>query len=361
MGYTDSILRRASEVHRGSIVIAGHTDICPDIGKRQRAGEQRVFATRHAPVLREGGITAVCDHVAGDARYHVDFPFRNTQGTNRIKFALQAIDAMYRESDASPEEVVIATTVDDIVSAKQQQKIAIVLCLEGASAIEGDLNLLAVYYRLGVRVVGLTHDYRNLLADGVRSGADGGLTTLGKAAVREMNRLGMVVDVSHIAPRGFWDVIEVSEGPVHASHSNCAALCDHPRNLTDDMLRAVAQSGGVVGIHALGPLISRSGPPEFEQLLDHIDHMATTMGEDHVSIGPDLMENYPKEEYDLLWQGTPKLNYTYPPEFNSYAKFMNITAGLINRGWSDVMIAKLMGGNLLRLFRNVWKPVASAA
>jgi len=359
--YTEDLVTRASELHHDAIVIAGHTDICPDVGKRQRAGERGVFAARHAPVLRSGGITAVCDHVAGDARYHIDFPFRNIQGTNRLKFAVQAIDAMYRDAEASPETMLVVMTADDIVRAKREGKIAVVLCLEGASPIEGDLNLLGVYYRLGVRKMGLTHDHRNLLADGVRSGADGGLTTFGKDAVREMHRLGMIVDVSHIAPKGFWDAIEVGGGPVHASHSNCAALCDHPRNLTDDMLRAVAKSGGVVGAHALGPLITKSGRPEFEQLLDHIEHMVAVMGEDHVSIGPDLMENYPKEEYDLLWQGTPKLHYVYPPEFDSYAKFPNITAGLLHREWPEAKIRKLLGENLLRSFRTVWKPVGTAA
>jgi membrane dipeptidase len=357
VGFTEEHLRRAREIHESAVVIAAHTDMCPDVGQRQRAGEKNVFKHRHLPCLRKGGITGICDHVAGDAPYLIDFPFRNTLAANRIKFGLQGVEAMWRESEQAPDEVIIARSVEDIRSAKRSGRIAIVLCLEGAAPIEDDLSLLSVYQRLGVRVVGLTHDFRNLLADGVRTGGGGGLTALGAAAVREMNRLGIVVDVSHLNEPGFWDVVSVTDAPLHASHSNASALCDTVRNLTDAQLEAIAASGGVVGVHALGYLVTpNGGRPAFDEFLSHIEHMLEVMGEDHVAVGPDLMENWPEPEYTLLWrsEGIPKLEFVYPDEFDSLSKFHNITAGLLARGVDERVIVKVLGENVLRLFEETW-------
>ena len=355
---TQDLLERAAALHARAVVVAGHTDFCPDVAKRQRSGETAVLARRHLPVLRKGGISAICDHVAGDAPYLIEFPFRNTLAADRLKFGLQGVEAMHREAAAAPDLIRVAVSADHIRQAKEEGRLAVVLCLEGAAPIEDDPALLSVYHRLGVRVVGLTHDFRNLLADGVRSGSAGGLTDLGRQALREMNRLGMVVDVSHLNVAGFWDVLEHSSAPVHASHSNCADLCPTPRNLTDDMLRALAETGGVVGVHALGALISQEpGPPSFEALLDHLEHMVEVMGEDHVAIGPDLMEGYPAEEYGMLWQrpDLAQLRFTYPPDFDSYSKFPNLTAGMLARGFGEDAILKVLGGNLLRLFEDVWR------
>ncbi|MCZ7573472.1 MAG: dipeptidase [Ardenticatenaceae bacterium] len=357
MRITEEQAQHARDLHEQAVVIAAHTDICPDIAKRQRNGETHVFARRHLPVLRRGGLTAVCDHVAGDAPYLIDFPFRNTMATNRLKFALQAIEAIYIEAESSPDEIGIAISVDDILAAKRDGRVAIVLCFEGAGPVEDDPSLLDIFHRLGIRCIGLTHNFRNLLADGVAVGGNNGLTALGREAVREMNRLGIVVDVSHMTFQGFWDVIETSTAPVHASHSSCFDLVDHPRNLTDDMLRALAQTGGVVGVHPLSVFITNeSRAATFDELLDHIEHMVEVMGADHVAIGPDIMENFPAEEYTLLWQDVrlPEYHFVYPEEFDSLAKFPAITAGLVARGCPDETIVKILGGNMLRLFSTVW-------
>ncbi|MBI3976796.1 MAG: membrane dipeptidase [Chloroflexi bacterium] len=348
----------ARRLHEEAIVVAAHTDLCPDVAMRQRRRESSVLANRYLPIIRQGGITAVCDRVAGDAPYHMDFPFRNTLAANRLKFALQSIEVMYREEESTPDLVVVAKTVDDIAAAKRSGKLAVVLGLEGASAMEDDLSLLDLYWRLGVRCIGLTHDFRNLLADGIRTGSGGGLTQLGREAVKEMNRLGLVVDVSHLNDPGFWDVVEVSSAPIHASHSNCRAVCGHPRNLTDDMLRAIAQTGGVVGVHALGPLITTSGrKPTFDELIAHIEHLVQVIGEDHVAIGPDLLERDVADLIQILWRDHPQLtnrNYVYPDELDSLAGFPNVTSALIARGFGDAAITKILGGNMLRLWRTVW-------
>lgn len=351
----------ARRLHDQSLVFAIHTDMCPDVARRQRAGEEAVLANRHLPVLREGGITAVCEHVAGDAPYLIDFPFRNTMAANRLKFALQGIEAMYIEADSSPDDVVIATSAQMIRNAKKEGKVAIVLCFEGAGPIEDDLSLLDIYHRLGVRCIGLTHNFRNLLADGLAVGGNNGLTAFGREAVLEMNRLGIAVDVSHLTFQGFWDALDLSRAPIHASHSSCFDLCNHPRNLTDEMLTALAESGGIVGIHPLSAFITEEArPATFNELLDHIEHMVEVMGEDHVAIGPDIMENYPEAEYALLWhdERLPEYHFVYPPEFDSLSKFPNLTAGMIARGFSDEAIAKVLGLNALNYFEGVWQGTA---
>ena len=356
MKVTEDHVRRAREIHDSTIVVAAHTDMCPDVAMRQRAGERTVFERRHLPVLRAGGITVVCDHVAGDAPYLIDFPFRNTMAANRMKFGLQGMEAMWREAERS-EDLLIAQSVSDIRAAKRDGKVAIVLCLEGAAPFEDDLTLLALYWRLGLRVVGLTHDFRNLMADGVRTGGGAGLTDFGKDAVREMNRLGLVVDVSHLNEPGFWDVVAVSKAPVHASHSNATALCDTARNLTDEQLEAIAATGGVVGVHSLAYLVNSDGAkPTFDEFMAHVMHMLEVMGPDHVAIGPDMMENYPAEEYELLWRDEriPTLEFVYPDGFESLAAFPAITTALVARGVEDDVVRKVMGENVLRLFETTW-------
>jgi len=353
------LLEEAVRLHAEAVVIAAHTDICPDVAKRRAAGERQVMQGRHLPGLRSGGVTAVCDHVAGDTPYLVEFPFRNTHADNKLKWALQAIEAMHREAEESPEELIIATDVDQIRTAKRDGKVAVILSFEGAGPIEDAVELLGTFHRLGVRCVGLTHDFRNHLADGVRTGSGGGLTDLGRDAVREMNRLGMVVDVSHLNEAGFWDVAKTSDAPIHASHSNARSLCGHPRNLTDEQLRAIAASGGVVGVHALGALVRDSqGRPTLDELLAHVDHLLELMGEDHVALGPDIMENYPEEEYRLLWDPrlpTAKLSYVYPEEFGSLSQAQNLTAAFVARGFGVGVIRKILGENMLRLFDATWE------
>lgn len=348
---------RCAALHAEAVVVAAHTDFSPDLAQRRAAGERAVFAARHAPILRAGGISAICEHIAGDAPYLIEYPFRNTGAADRLKFGMQAAAAMRKEAEESTDALLLATRIDDILRAKDEGRIAVVQCLEGAGPLEDDVDLLTAFHGLGVRIVGLTHDGRNLFADGVRVGSGGGLTALGRDLVAEMNRLGIVIDVSHIGARGFWDVLDASRDPIHASHSNAAALCDHPRNLDDEALRAVAATGGVVGVHALGALIRREpGPPTFEELLDHIDHMLDVMGDDHVAVGPDLMEAWPLDVYRTLWRGRrlPPAEFPYPAEFDSYRKFPNITAGMIRRGHSDRTIRKLLGENMLRLLGAVW-------
>jgi membrane dipeptidase len=170
-----------------------------------------------------------------------------------------------------------------------------------------------------------------------------------------MNRLGIVVDVSHMADEGIRDTIEASAHPIIASHSNARALCPHPRNLPDDLARALAAGGGVVGLHMLAQFVSGSTAATLDQLLDHVDHFARLLGPAHVGLGPDCMEQWPADVYRQLWAGTEMaaLEFAYPNEFDSLAKCPNVTRGLVARGYGDDEIRGILGGNVLRVFERV--------
>jgi membrane dipeptidase len=278
------------------------------------------------PRMIEGGITCQVFAVSSERSRTPAFPLRT---------ALLMIDRFYKECNVIP-ELVPVTRYEEIVEAKKQGKAAGMLSIEGADVIEGRIEMLSVFYRLGVRMVGLVHSLRNQLADGVtdrRTG--GGLSELGVQAVEELDLLGVVIDVSHLNDEGFWDVIEHTKNPVIASHSNTRAVCDHPRNMTDEMIEALAANGGVMGMN-FAPMFVHKTDATLEGVVDHIDHIVDLVGPDHVGLGSD---------YD----GIP---YT-PRGLEDVTKVPDITRELIKREYTDEDIKKMLGGNHLRLFKTV--------
>jgi len=203
--------------------------------------------------------------------------------------------------------------------------------VENSDVLEGSLNVLRVLHRLGVRSIGLTHNIRSLAADGNAEAEGGsGLTRFGRQLVRSMNDLGVLVDVAHICERGFWDVLETTSRPVLVSHGNCTACCDHPRNLTDEQLRGLAENGGSVGITFVPSFVSPVAPT-FEHLLEHVDHAVQVAGIDHVGFGSDFDGG-----------GTLVKDATAFPE---------LTEGLVRRGYGEDDVVKILGANHLRVFR----------
>jgi len=290
------------------------------IGTRSSTGHIDV------PRLIEGGVTCQFFAVSSERSRTPAYPLRT---------ALLMIERFYRECNAVP-ELVPATSYRDIIEAKNGGKVAGMLSIEGADVIEGRLEMLSVFHRLGVRMVGLVHSLRNQLADGVtdrRTG--GGLSELGLMAVEELDRLGIMIDVSHLNDEGFWDVIEHTKNPIIASHSNARAVCDHPRNLTDDMIRALGDNGGVMGMN-FAPRFVHPTAATLERVVDHIDHIVELVGPDHVGLGSDF-------------DGIP---FT-PKGLEDVSKLPDITRELINRGYSEEDIAKILGGNHLRLIKKV--------
>ena len=345
---------RARRLHAAAFVFAAHTDFIAGISEGRSRGETGVAGRLQLPVLRAGGVTAVCEHVAGDTPYFSTLAFRNIRPLQPTKFALQALDYWYSEVAETPDWLIVQRA-EDFRRAEREGKIALVLGFEGAMPIDDDLGLLRMFHRLGIRSIGLTWNLRNLLGDGVSVGSGGGLTRFGRAAVAEMNRLGIVIDVSHMSDGGIRDTVEASADPIIASHSNARALCAHPRNLPDELARALTERGGVIGLHMLAQYLTGSPTAGLDDFLDHVDYLVRLVGLEHVGLGPDCMEQWPGDVYHELWAGTEMaaLEFRYPPEFDSLAKCPNVTRGLVARGYDDDAIRGILGGNMLRVFETV--------
>jgi membrane dipeptidase len=365
------------------LVVDGHADTPQfflDAGTDLAdAGEQMV----DVPKARKGGLGGEFFSIWVDPQVYAAHPARR---------AFDLIDAVLSQVERHPRELALARTAAEVLAAQKARKLAVLMGLEGGHALEGDLRMLRNFHRLGVRYMTLTWSNTNELGD---SSGDmdkpgvahhGGLTALGRQAVAEMNRLGMLVDISHVADRTFFDALEVTKAPVIASHSSCRALTNHPRNMTDEMLKAVAGNGGVVMVNffagfvdesyrkafeALRPemdkaveavnerykddvaartkawfetgrqIAARVPRPKLASLIDHIEHVARTAGVDHAGIGSDF-------------DGIPSL----PEGIDSAADLPKIGAELRKRGFSQEDVAKIYSGNILRVMRAAEKLAA---
>ena len=251
---------------------------------------------------------------------------------NHLLYCLDALGYFLSEIEAFKSEISIARRADDILQAKEQGKHSAVLSVENSDALEKSLYVLPHLYKIGVRSMTLTHSTRSFAADGCEVEGGGGLTHFGIRLVEQMNELGMLVDISHINERGFWDTLERSQHPIIGTHNCCRALCDHPRNLHDEQLKALSEKGGVVGITFV-PLFVADRHPTLDRLLDHIEHAIAVAGIDHVGLGSDFDGGG-----DLVRDAT---------------LLPQITAGLLARGYDEVALEKFLGLNWLRVFRHV--------
>ncbi len=349
------------EIHEKAIVVAGHTDlVASSVDPLRLKGERGVLETHHVPRLREGGITAICDHVGGDTRYGL-LPATKLVSTP-LQRLMRMIDHVHNEA-AESKSILLVSGVEDIYRAKKENRIALVLCMEGASPLEDELACLRNLHRLGLRSLGLTHNWRNSLADGALERGGGGLSHFGMDVVQECNRLGIVVDVAHLSDRGIEDVLSITSKPIISSHANTRALCPQARNLTDEQIKGIADSGGVVGIHAIDFLVGEKENLTVNDILRHIAHIVDVGGVDCVGIGPDLMERWPREAFKAVTEGALKFAsvpvkataYEYPEGFRSLAQLPNLTAGLIDLGFTNEEITKILGANFLRVYERVWE------
>lgn len=250
---------------------------------------------------------------------------------NHLAYALDGLGFLFGDIVASGADVVLVKRAQDIVRAKSEGKTAVLLAIEHANCTEKSLNVVNALYQLGVRSIGLTHNVSSYAADGCKESREGvGLTRFGVRLVQEMNRLGMLVDLAHISPSGFYNALEVSSKPVIFSHGNCRALCNHVRNLDDDQLRALARNGGVIGISYV-PMFIDEDKPTFHRLLEHIDHAVSVAGIDAVGLGSDFDGGG-----DLLADAN---------------EVPSITEALLNRGYSETDIRRILGGNTLRVLQ----------
>lgn len=367
----DPTLRAAEKLQSSVIGIDGHIDAMQRVLNEKLDLVARLASGQvDFPRLREGGM-----HAPFFALWVPTF----YSGSEAIRRTLQLREAAQRLVDGHVDQVELATSAADIERIVKAKKLAITLTLEGGHQIADDIAVLRIYHRLGIRAMTLTHFRNNNWADSSTDKPEhNGLTDFGRAVVREMNRMGMMVDISHVSDKTFYDVIEVSSKPVIASHSSCRELTDVLRNMTDDMLRALAKNGGVIGINfAPGFINSEDARDEMasiaqmagretslsgralddyareehfrdftpskkpvratlEDVVAHIDHAVKIAGIDHVGIGSDF-------------DGIPNV----PRGLEDVSAMPALTAALLKHGYTAADVRKIMGGNFLRVYRQV--------
>jgi len=264
-----------------------------------------------------------------------------------------------RAIDENPDVLMRVSTLDDIFAAKSSGKVGIIFGFQNATPIEDELAYIGVFRKLGVRIIQLAYMYQNLLGAGCLEPRDPGLSAFGKDAVRELNRQHIAVDLSHCGPLTTMEAIEVSERPVLFTHANPRAVVDTPRNKSDEALRLLAERGGVVGAVTFPTFVARKDPT-IEDWFRHVDYLVDLVGEDHVSIGTDFVEGQPEGFLDrglgrYVPAGmVPTWPWIYPEGIRTVDDFPNITEGLVKRGYRADAITKILGGNLLRVFREIW-------
>jgi membrane dipeptidase len=344
--------RHAMALHHNSMVVDMHCDAHLDVIRSRGKGENRVLERRHLPLWRSGGVDAVVLNTI--PKFGPDpYPYR----TSPVRNFLLMLDAIQQEIAETPRHFLLALEPDDILRARREGKIGLILGLEGAEAIETDLGLLRCYYRLGLRVMNLTWHQRNLVADGVSEPSGAGLSNFGRAVVEELNRLGIIIDVSHLSPAGVDDVLERSEVPIMASHSNAKALCDHQRNLDDDRIARISEHGGMVGVVFLGRFVAHANPT-LEDVLEHTDHILHVAGAGQIGIGPDYVDF----AHDMIIaarsvagpnQPVNEEKIPYAEGLEDVSKLANFTTGLVRRGYEDKTIQGILGENFINLWRKI--------
>jgi membrane dipeptidase len=367
----DEISERAHELHFSSIVLDTHDDTTQrffskdyDLGKRNPDGHVDI------PRMREGGMNAIFFSIWIDGRI---------MGPPAVQKALDQIDAVHEYVKKYSNEMALARTADDVRRAHAQGKIAALIGVEGGHMIGNDIRVVRIFADLGVRYMTLSHFYNDEWADSsTDKPAHNGLTDFGKDIVREMNSQGILVDISHVSDKTFYDALEVSKAPLLASHSSCRALCNHVRNMSDDMIMALAAKGGVIQISYEKSFIDQAYKDAYEKetggvvehlseltkdcnndescisremakwqqkltaegklprvswerIIDHIDHAVKLVGAEHVGLGSDF------DGADM------------PDGMEDCSKLPKITEALLRKGYSAGDIRKILGENTLRV------------
>ncbi|MBI3979345.1 MAG: membrane dipeptidase [Chloroflexi bacterium] len=334
-----SLHERAALLHNRSIVIDAL-----DVSR---------FDEAHFRKMQAGGITA--------ANVTVVMPSRNFR---------QAVEGI-RDFDLLVERhadlVMPVRTVADIATAKAAGKVGLIYGFQNAVPIEGDLRLVKVFHSLGIRIIQLTYMTANFVGDGCLEPRNGGLTIFGRAVVRELNRTGILIDLSHVGERTTLDAVDAAESPVAITHACCLGLVDNPRNKTDEVIRALAARGGVMGITSHPNFVcdfDREEAPTLEQYLRQIDYVANLVGVDHVGIGMDYVDGHePNFSGTPAWGGTQaqadrkvpgRAVWPMPYAVADSSKMLEVTEGLLARGYAEDDVQKVLGGNWVRLFGQVW-------
>lgn len=336
----------AADIHRRATVVDCHNDLLLTVASERRTEDKNLFGTYWIPQLRAGGIDVQVTPVYIESEYEPEGALRRM---------LVLIECLHEAIQANEGEAALCTSGEEIDRCLHEGKIAFILALEGCDAIAPDVELLRSVSRLGVRMASLTHFGRNMFADGsAEDSTESRLTRAGVAAVGEMERLGLIVDVSHLSTRGVDHVLEIATRPVIASHSSARAVQDHHRNLSDEHLEAIGKTGGVVGVNAYPGFIDATRPT-IDRVVDHIDRVAEVAGIEHVGLGPDFIQEYTRHRFgsdpDLRIEGLPVHWSITGLERSEHLP--HLTECMVSRGWTETDVRLVLGENFLRVFREV--------
>lgn len=333
-----------NELHRRAVVADTHNDLLCAVVARPVERWAGYFRDQWLPQLRAGGVDLQTLPVFVEDAYRPEGALRRT---------LRMVEAAHRIAEGSADAVALCRDGTEIDQALAGGRIALVLALESAPGVGEDVELLHTLFRLGVRVASLAHFGRTALADGSGEDQTGGrLTRPGAAALAEMERLGLLYDVSHLGIAGVEHVLELATRPVIATHSSARALLDHHRNLSDGQLRAIAAGGGVVCANFFAPFVHATDHT-IDRLVDHLEHLVGVMGVAHVGLGPDFLKEVladttpPCCELDTV-QGVPA--DAYLPGLEGPAGLPLLTDALLRRGWAEDDVVAVLGANVRRLY-----------
>jgi membrane dipeptidase len=366
----DNIAERARKIHFSALVLDTHIDVTPKLQTDWKFTDRHDTGHIDLPRMKDGGLNGLFFSI---------YMSGTITGPKAVNDALQRIAAVHKLAEDMPDAVMLCTTAEDVRRAHKSGRIAALMGMEGGHMINNSLPVLSMYAALGVRYLTLTHSVNTDWAD---SSGDtpkhNGLTDFGRDVVRELNRLGVMVDISHVADKTFFDALEISKAPMIASHSSCRAISGHPRNMTDEMIKALAARGGVIQINYLdsfidpdlyayslktreasrelmqkpgGPsrenfakvreeLAKQFGPApkaSWERIVEHIDHAVKLVGADHVGLGSDFDGG------------------SMPVGMEDCAQLPKITEALLRKGYKEADIRKILGENTARLLADVEK------
>ncbi len=358
----DQIQERARKLHFSSLVLDTHIDVTPKLQTDWKFTEEHTTGHIDLPRMRKGGLNALFFSI---------YMSGTVTGPKAVNDAIERMAAVHKLAQDLPQQVSLCITAEQVRRAHKEGKVAALMGVEGGHMINNSLAVLRMYAKLGVRYLTLTHSVNTDWADS--SGAEAkhnGLTEFGKQVVSELNRLGVLVDISHVADKTFWDALAQSKAPMIASHSSCRAISGHARNMTDEMIKALAAKGGVIQINYLDSFIDPNlfeynrraqplmrelmvkypgrenaatrraevakvygpAPPvSWERIVEHIDHAVKLVGVDHVGLGSDFDGG------------------SMPAGMEDVTKLPKITDALLRKGYREADIRKILGENTLRL------------
>lgn len=319
------MLKEYQTIHQNALVVDGHCDTLLEILLKNRSffdspGKGHLDYER----LKLGSVNLQFLAI------YIEPEFKPVGALAR---ALEILDCFYRIQGNDSQLLPVILTKADL-DALSANKTAFLLAIEGGEALEGKLSTLRILHRLGIRSLTLTWNQRNQLADGIWEKE--GLTHFGREVIQEMNRLGMLIDVSHLSEKGFEDVIVLSKKPIAATHSCCRALCNHPRNLSDSQLKALKENKGIIGINFYPGFLGEESKITLEHVIEHIEHAVSIMGIEHVGLGSD---------FDGIDQT--------PEGLEDVTCLPKITERLHKNGWKEEAIKKVLGGNFIRVLKQV--------